>query len=227
MATVTVSFAVSTSGSDSGSVTGGGLTATPGTVSLTAAYGSISPVSSTVVLTSTSGSALAFNAYAVMTSGSGWLQVSPSTGTAPGTLVVYGYPSGLTYGTFSGTVYVTTAYGQLSIPVTFYVGTSSATGLSVSPTALTFTGQSGGTIASQQLYVSSTTGYTTYFTTNVSTSNWLTISPSNGYTPLTLTVTASAAGLAAGSYTNYIYVIASDGTSQQTIPVTLTVTSSG
>ncbi len=56
--------------------------------------------------------------------------------------------------------------------------------------------------------------------------NWLSVSPTSGTTPTALTITANGIGLLAGTYTGQV-VLSSPGITQQTINVTLNVSSTG
>jgi trimeric autotransporter adhesin len=102
------------------------------------------------------------------------------------------------------------------------VGAASAQTVSVSPTSLTFTGLVGGATVSQPLNITSTGGSTTVAV--FPSQSWLTVSlsPSNGVTPVVATVTANPTGLTAGTYTDNNFRVI---TSTQTlfIPVTFTV----
>ena len=217
-AIVQVTFSV---GGGGGGGTGGGLTATPGSLTMSAPLGSTSTVQQYISLTGY----LPFNAYATTSTGAGWLSVTPASGTAPASLLVQANPAIVSTGSYSGSITVYTSQGSLLIPVTFNVGTSGGGVIQVSPSALSFSGQNAGT---QYVSVSSSTGYSTYFSataTVTSGGSWLSVSPSSGVTPVQLTVTANPAGLAVGSYYGYITILGSDGYSQQSVQVTLTVTS--
>ncbi|HVJ09778.1 MAG TPA: N,N-dimethylformamidase beta subunit family domain-containing protein [Acidisarcina sp.] len=96
--------------------------------------------------------------------------------------------------------------------------------LAVTPTSLSFSGVAGGSNpAAAALNVTNGGGGTLTFTA-ASDSGWLTVSPVSGTAPQTLQVTASLAGLAAGTYTGHITVTATGAQgSPAVIAVTLTV----
>ncbi len=98
-----------------------------------------------------------------------------------------------------------------------------SSGLTVTPTSLSFTYQQGGTVpASQKLSVSSIRQVS--FTDSTSGTAWLVASPSSGYTPGTITVSVKPGTLAAATYQSSVVISSKAG--NVTVPVTLTVTSS-
>lgn len=110
---------------------------------------------------------------------------------------------------------------NILIPLTLIAaGSASAQTVTVSPTALNFSGLVGGQAVSQTLNVSVSSGSAAFAA--FPTQTWLTVNPSSGTAPAQLTVTANPANLAAGSYTDTNFRIV---TSNQTIviPVTFNV----
>ena len=103
--------------------------------------------------------------------------------------------------------------------------------LTLKPASLTFTCEitpfGTSSPAPQSVSVSST-GAAVSFTAAASTTdggNWLRVSPALGTTPATLTVSINPAGLAAGTYSGAITLFIPQNESQQTVGVTLTVSS--
>jgi len=244
--TVTVSCTPSTSCSNTGGkltvpvsltvVAQPSLVASPTSISLSYTPGS-SP--STPLGISSTGAAISYTAAASTSTGGNWLQVSPSSGTTPGTetvSVVTSVAGSLASGTYSGSVVVTCSpasscsntNGILTVPVTLTV---TAATLSVSPTALTYsyTLLSGTNPSSQTVAVSASGGATIPFTASATTNSggsWLSVSPTSGNTPGTLTVSVNPAGLAAGTYTGSIMVSSTQAPgSSPTVGVTFTVSS--
>jgi uncharacterized protein (TIGR03437 family) len=210
--------------------------ASPTSISLSYTPGS-SP--STPLGISSTGAAISYTAAASTSTGGNWLQVSPSSGTTPGTetvSVVTSVAGSLASGTYSGSVVVTCSpasscsntNGILTVPVTLTV---TAATLSVSPTALTYsyTLLSGTNPSSQTVAVSASGGATIPFTASATTNSggsWLSVSPTSGNTPGTLTVSVNPAGLAAGTYTGSIMVSSTQAPgSSPTVGVTFTVSS--
>ena len=175
------------------------------------------------------GAALNFTVSATNSSGVTWLTVAPAAGATPSTLTVTANGANLSQGTYVGAISITSpgALGSpQNIPVTFTV--TSTASVSVTPAALTFNYQAGGTTpATQALQVAASSGslaISAAVATDAS-SDWLTVTPASGSTPLTLTIGVNPTGLAAGTYTGRVTVTATGaGNSPQTVTVTLVIT---
>lgn len=154
----------------------------------------------------------------------GWLTISPTIGSTPVEVVVTANPSGLGAGSYLAQVVVTSGFTQSAIVnVTLTVGGGSSTGtITASPSALSFNAATGFTF--QTVALSSITN--TAYNVQVSTSNggsWLSASPSNGFTPSTLQVSANGAGLAFGTtYSGQVIITPVGAGTSTTIPVTFT-----
>jgi outer membrane protein assembly factor BamB len=108
-------------------------------------------------------------------------------------------------------------------PLSAYGSTSAATQpvLAVSPTTLSFSAVQGGTDPpSAQVSVSNAGSGTLTFSAS-SDASWLTVTPSNGTAPQSLTVSAKVGTLTAATYTGHVTVTA---TGVQGSPATVTVT---
>jgi outer membrane protein assembly factor BamB len=123
----------------------------------------------------------------------------------------------------------TTGTGYTDGPLSAYAS-SDVVGpvLSVSPNSLSFGAiQGGANPAPAQLTVTNSGSGALAFTAAPDVT-WLTVSPTSGSTPQTVTVTASAAGLAVGSYQGHVTITASGAQgSPASIPVTFTISSPG
>jgi uncharacterized protein (TIGR03437 family) len=207
-------------------ITGGAvtLTATPTALAFNYAPGGAAPSSQTLSITAPS----ATQVSAAVSSGNSWLSVTPGNGTTPATFAVSVNTAGLTSGTLSGSIQITSSGASpLSIPVTLNV---TSTILTVPSTTLTFNATVGGsTPAAQSVSISGTSGIS--FTTSTSTStsggaSWLSATPS-GTVPSSISVSINASalsGLTAGQYSGTVTVTsAGAGGSPGTIPVTLVV----
>jgi outer membrane protein assembly factor BamB len=93
--------------------------------------------------------------------------------------------------------------------------------LQVTPTAISFAGQVGGTDPAPAQVSVSNSGSGSLFFSDTSDSSWLTVTPASGSAPQTLQVAASLAGLAAGTYTGHVTVTAPGASGS---PATVTVT---
>lgn len=105
---------------------------------------------------------------------------------------------------------------------------ASSTGITVSPTSVSFSYQVGNATlpASSKVTVTLPTGTassTVVLAQAASNPAWLVVTPASGYSPLALTVTANPTGLAPGSYPGSIAISTSPATMSLTIPVTLMV----
>ena len=199
---------------------GSGLTVSPTSLTFTARAGGSAPPAQSVSVRSSSGRQRNFT----VTTSQPWLTVRPTSGTTPATLSVSVSPTGLTAGTYTGTVRIAVPNTEIvrTVSVTFNVTAATAT-LTVSPTTLSFSRQQGSTTSSSQtLSVRTSTGSAVGFTVSKSSGGaWLTASPASGTTPASVTVTVNPTGLAAGTYNGSIAISSSLGT--VTVPVTLTI----
>ena len=153
------------------------------------------------------------------------------TNASPGTVTVNVDQSTLTAGLYSGSVTLTqtgAANSPDSVPILFVVtGSGGGGALTFSPNPMTFTSAGGSTPAPATLAVgaaaptafSATIGYT-------NGSGWLTVSPQSGTTPANLTVSASPAGLTAGTTYNATISFSANG-AVQTVGVSFTVSGGG
>ncbi len=188
------------------------------------------PASQTVTLTATGGSTTFTVAVSPVTGGT-WLQVSPSSGTASGTITASVLQNSLSPGTYTSNIVLTfqnAATPTVTIPVSLVVTTAQT--VTVAPNALSFAYQLGGAApATQTLKVTSTGGATMVSVTTASTTGWLSVTPATGSTggdgsPLTLTATVTPTSFtAAGTYTGTITVTPA-GQTAITVQVTVTVT---
>jgi uncharacterized protein (TIGR03437 family) len=198
-----------------------GLAATPSSLSFSYTAGGTAPAAQSVNVTSTTGAPLNFTASASTSSGGSWLSVSPTSGTTSASISVSINPANLTAGSYSGTINLSTSGGTLSVPVTLTV--TGAPPITASPTSLTFSYQAGGTAPnSQPITVSGSGSFTATATSN---GNWLSVTPSSGTAPGTVTASVNPSSLTAGSYSGSIVVAGASGsTGSTTVTVTLTVT---
>lgn len=162
-----------------------------------------------------------------------WLAVATQPGQTPNSILVDALVGNLSAGTYQGSITIAAtnptgaavADSPVVIPVTFQVVEGI---LSASPLSLTFSQTLGGTPpASQTIKVTGTgpqaLAVNVAATTN-SGVNWLTVTPSTGNTPATLTVSVDGSKLSPGTYIGTITISAPNAAgSPQTIQVTLTV----
>ena len=209
---------------------GPALSVAPGALSFSFMSGASTPVSQSISLNNRSQQTQTFSASASTATGANWLSVSPSGGSAGfGTtaLTVTVNPSGLVPGTYAGNVSV--GFGTQSVGVAVLVTvTSSQATFQLSQTGLRFQAVAqGGTPPSQTLAVFNGGGGTLNYAAKVSTSSggsWLSVTPSSGTAPGTLTVSVNPAGLTAGDYYGQVQISAAGAAnSPQSVSVVLNV----
>jgi large repetitive protein len=196
------------------------LMLTPATLAFSYQVGGSTPATQSVSVAS-SGIALS---YTVATSAA-WLTASPASGTTPGTVTVGVNPTGLSVGTYTGTVSITASGApSKTAAVTLTVTAAPLPTLSASPASLTYTYQMGGSMPAAQTVAFSSGGTAVNYTTSTS-ATWLSVTPGSGTTPGNLNVSVNPSSLTAGTYTGNVTVTSSGASnSPRTIPVTLTVT---
>lgn len=201
---------------------GGGtsLVISPSSLDFTYKMGGSVPAAQPITISS-SGSALTYTATA---SGGSWLSTSGNSGSTPGKVAVMVNAASLTAGTYNGTVTITSSGASNSpqtVPVTLTVSSSGGGGggsLTVHPWRLVF--YSDGTEAApQSLTVGGTSGLT--FTAEAFGGSWLSLTPSGGAAPASVSVSAFAAGLPAGTYAGVVQI--KGGNSTRNIEVVLVV----
>jgi hypothetical protein len=199
------------------------LSATPATLSFSYQIGGTTPATQPISVSS-SGSALSYTSAA---SGGTWLSATPASGTTPGTVTVAANPTGLTAGTYSGTVTITSAGATGSpktVSVSLVVSPAALPILGAAPTTLAFSYQIGGTTPATQPILVSSSGAALSYTTAASGGTWLTATPASGTTPGTVTVAANPTGLAAGTYNGTVTMTSAGAPgSPQTVSVSLVV----
>ena len=204
--------------------------------SLTFSYitgsGNATPQNLTVGLTT--GSAIAYTVTANYGLGpTNWLQTNPVSGGTTGTLIsVTPLASSLGIGTYTATLsFSASGLTTASIPVTLTV--SSPPTFVVSPTPILISVQPN-TSATRTLSIntsnSAVVSYSvtpTYQSPAVPAVNWLTVSPSNGSTPASVTIGVNPSNLNVGTYTALLTINSSTpGVTQTTVVVSMLVTTS-
>jgi uncharacterized protein (TIGR03437 family) len=172
-----------------------------------------------------------------------WLSVggvnTSTTSPAAASVTVYGNPTGLSANTYTGYLYVSltpTSGSVLSqtIPISFTVGSGGTTTTSglVTPTSLTFAYQSTYSAPPAQNIVVTGTGTFSValpptYPAGQAGGNWLSVTPSSGFAPATISVSVPNPGaLAAGTYTATVAVTPFNGAPATNVSVTLLVTTS-
>ncbi|MGC2198086.1 MAG: choice-of-anchor D domain-containing protein, partial [Terriglobales bacterium] len=201
------------------------LNITPGNLSFTYASGTTTSGTQNLSVAS-SGSTLNVTAAA---SGGAWLTVTPSTGSTPAMLKVSANPTGMAVGTYKGTITITSsgaANTPQTVPVSLVVtGTTTSGRLRVwPPRAVSFDYESGHSDPGPRTVRVYSTGAHLTFTVAALGGTWVSVTPSGGTTPGTLSISVDPTGLASGTYTATIQ-IAAPGSAGVNVPVILKVAS--
>ena len=177
------------------------LAVAPGTLQFAYMTGDAAPAAQSIQITNSGTGTLSWSATASTASGPTWLSVSPASGTAPSTLSVSISPAGLSAGTYTGSIQITSggaSNSPVSIGVTLTV-TSAPPSLAIAPQALTFQYAYGGAIpVAQDVAITNAGGGTLAWMASTS-AYWLVVSATSGSAPATLAVSVNPANLAAGT----------------------------
>ncbi len=181
------------------------LSVSPTALSFSGTAGAANPAAQAVAITNGGSGTLSWTASTTTK----WITVSPSSGTAPGSISIQPNLSGLTAKTYSGTVTVR-APGAKNTPQTISVTLSVAAAnppvLSLSSSSLSFSATAGGSNPPTQTVSVSNSGSGTLSWTTSSNASWLTVSPASGSNSGTLTIGAAVESLAANTYTGTVTV---------------------
>ncbi len=203
------------------SLTSPSLQASPASLNFAfSSTGSLPPAQSVAI---TLGGSPATGAQATVAPGAPWLSVQTGSG---GTISVAVDPTGLLAGTYTGSVQVAASGASnspLTIPVTFAVSGSPLVTFSANAIALAALPAQSQPV-SENLVIGGGSNTPVKINLNVTASTWLSVSPTSGTTPFTVTVTANPTGLRVGNYSGSI-AASSDGNQLRTIPVNLAIAS--
>ena len=211
------------------------LQLSPNALSFAYQIGQSQPLSQTVIVGSPGGQ-VAYSVATQTNTGTNWLTVSSTTGVAPGSFAVGVNTSGLTAGTYTGSITVTPGSGaSQTLQVTLVISTTAlfvASPSSVSFTAQPATGTTPATVTPsfQNVAITSTDGTPINFSVGVTYSTggagWLFVNTSTGTTPSNLSIAANPSNLGVGTYTATLTLTATSGSvanSPQVVNVTMTV----
>jgi trimeric autotransporter adhesin len=200
-----------------------GLQVDSTSLSFAGQVGGSAPASRQINVTSNP-SGMSFSVSAATASGGNWLVVSPLSGTAPAAVTVSANTSGLSTGSYTGTITLTPATGS-AVTVTVLLTLTTGPALAASVTSLQFYYTIGAQMPAVQ-NISITGGAGLAYNVAVVTpgmSGWLAATPISGTIPQTVAVSVSPAGYLSGVYTGTITVTVPSVNSSIDIPVTLTI----
>jgi len=168
--------------------------------------------------------------YWSVTDDAGWLACSPSSGTNSGEVTVSVNSSGLTTGSYTGTITVSdpNAFNSpQTVNVTLTVLDCEPPQIALNRTELYY-GASGGMVTSGQIFLIGNSGGGTLNWSVTDNTSWLSCTPSSGIGSGAVTVSVNHAGLSVGTYTGFVTVSDPNASnSPQILAVTLKVYNSG
>ncbi len=200
------------------------VTIAPQALTFSESQGGTPPAAQALTLASCPGTAT-YTSVITYLSGANWLQISPTSGNASGSLQVSVLPNTLPLGQYNAQIsfaFQDSATTSSNVNVTLNV--LPAQTVAVSPSLLSFTYQLGSAApASQSLAITSTSGSATV-AVSANSIGWLAVNSTGGATPQTITVSVNPQGLSAQTYNGSISVSAPGVlTNPITVPVSLLV----
>jgi hypothetical protein len=191
--------------------------------------GSVAPTQTVSLSTAIPG--LLYSNTATTTDGASWLQVTPDAGGMPIALTVTADATGLTPGSYRGTIRIAAPNASpagVTVTANLTVRPAVPAKLGVKADALAFSFFQGSAPSSQGLTIANDGGTPLDYNVSVSgpAASSVTLTPLDGtlaaYTAATATVTANPSGLAPGTYTVTVAVTASTG-EERDLKLTMTV----
>ena len=201
------------------------LVVTPPVLNFTAQEGGSNPVAQTFDVTEQGGAAIG---YIASRSGlpAGWMTVTDTTGTTPGTVTVNVDITGVLAGSYLDTIFVNSseaANGPVTVVVNLTVTPVETFSLVVTPTVLNFVTQVNVNPSNKAFVVSEAGGANIAFNVTKLT-DWVSLSIANGTTPDSVTVAIDVTGLTEGTYFDTLMVTSGAATnSPQAVFVTLVI----
>jgi len=200
-------------------VAGATLVASPATLAFSATVGDSAASPQTIAIDSVSSTPVAFTAA----SNCSWMTVSQASATTPSTLAITVQPAGLAASTYNCAVSIAApSAGQAPQPGVALL--MNPAGLVAAPSSISLNATQGSTvplIGNLALTGPQTPIPFTAAVTVGSGGNWLSLGAAQGTTPANLGLQANPSGLAAGTYSDTIHVIASGADTP--VAATLTV----
>ncbi|MBK9169821.1 MAG: hypothetical protein IPM24_20505 [Bryobacterales bacterium] len=201
------------------------ISVTPNLLTFSAQAGGAAPAAQPLTVTTSAGPA-DFTVATSTATGGPWLAATPAEGTTPGTISVSVNQATLAAGTYTGSVTITVPGAQNNPAVISVQLTVTGSPLTAAPTSLAFAYDIGGPVPAVRPLDVIAGGANVGFTAEPFTEsggNWLTVTPTSGTTPSTLSVGINIAALTPGSFTGAVRLRPTGG-GVVSVPVTLTVT---
>ncbi len=203
------------------------LAVAPAYLAFVGQAGGTSPASQTVLTSSIGKAAINYTVTAV--SKGGWLSAAANTGATPGSIKITANPSGMTAGTYTGTIVLTSsdaANASQAVEVSFTVTAATLPTLNLLPATLSFTTHAGEVSQAPQAVTINAGSAPIKYSASTASASWLHATPAIGSAPGSMNISVAPAGLAAGTYTGAVTISAEGvANSPQAVFVTLTVSS--
>jgi hypothetical protein len=197
------------------------ISVTPTSLTFSAVENGSNPSSQSISISNAGGSTLTWS----ITDDASWLSVSPTSGSGAATPAVAIDITGLSAGTYNGTITITSNGGaDQTVAVTLSVAPDTGPVISVSPTTLTFNAVVNSSNPADQTFTIANIGTGTLTWSLSDNASWLSVSPTSGSNGASPTVSVDITSLAAGTYNGTI-TISSNGGADKTVAVVLTITS--
>lgn len=174
----------------------------PGSLAFTYTIGDAVPASQSFDISAV-GSAVNFT----ISGNDAWVDLSASAGTTPATINVTVDPTGLGAGDYTDTLTVSggdCTTGDEIVIVTLTVNPAPAAQLHISPATLDFTATEGGSNPANRMVVVSSSDGSALDYSLANAASWLSLAPTSGTTPESVTVSVDITGLTAGVYVDTI-----------------------
>jgi uncharacterized protein (TIGR03437 family) len=209
----------------SGGAGGGGLVPSPASVQFVTQPG-VAPADQQVIINGPSGAS--WSASVQSASGGNWLSLaSAGTGVAGAAVSLHANPGSLPPGAYDGALIITSASGTLTVPVKLTIAGVAA--LTADAQSIEFEQKLPAASPKIERTIQvSAGGANVHFVANATTpggANWISVSPSQGDTPASITVTVDTTGIPQGVYQGYVNIAPANTVGPPlSIPVTLRVT---
>jgi uncharacterized protein (TIGR03437 family) len=184
------------------------VTVTPSPLTFSQNQGGSPPASQSLTIGTFPGTAT-YTAVINYLNSSGWLQISPNSGNASGSMTVSVPQNALPQGQYNAQIlFAFQNAATTSLNINVQLNVLPAQTVSVSPPSLSFAYQLGGTTPATQSLTITSTGGATLVKVAPDSSGWLAVNSSGGTTPQTITVSVNPQTLTPQIYAGSISVSA-------------------
>jgi hypothetical protein len=194
------------------------LTVTPTTLTFNYRTGDPAPSAQGIQISSTNGSAT-FSA----TTNASWISLSQASGSTPSTLNISLNTGQLTQGQQTGTITITAPSASGSPQnITVTANVTSPPVLTLNTASTSFSYRTGDPTPTNQTVQVGSNGASLPFTISVTNAPWLTVTPTSGTSPSTITLAVDPSKVQVGNYSATV-TVSSTGAASQSFTVSLSV----